>query len=65
LAQWFRARTENARGTRKTMIVALARKLLIALWRLVREGVVPDGVILRPAAKCWSTGPTASDVAKS
>ena len=49
LAQWFRTRTENARGTRKTMIVALARKLLIALWRLVREGVVPDGVILRPA----------------
>jgi transposase len=49
LARWFRARTENARGTRKTMIVALARKLLIALWRLVREGVVPDGVILRPA----------------
>ena len=49
LAQWFRARIENARGSRKTMIVALARKLLIALWRLVREGVVPDGVILRPA----------------
>ena len=49
LAQWFRARTENARGTRKTMIVALARKLLIALWRLVREDVMPDGVILRPA----------------
>ena len=49
LAQWFRARTESARGIRKTMIVALARKLLIALWRLVREGVVPDGVVLRPA----------------
>ena len=49
LAQWFRARTENARGTRKTMIVALARKLLIALWRLVREGVVPEGVVLRQA----------------
>ena len=49
LAQGFRARTESARGTRKTMIVALARKLLIALWRLVREGVVPDGVVLRPA----------------
>ena len=49
LAQWFRTRTENARGARKTMIVALARKLLIALWRLVREGVVPDGVVLRPA----------------
>jgi transposase len=49
LAQWFRTRTENARGTRKTMIVALARKILIALWRLVREGVVPDGIVLRPA----------------
>jgi transposase len=49
LAQWFRARTENARGTRKTMIVALARKLLIALWRFGREGIVPEGVVLRPA----------------
>jgi len=49
LTRWFRARTENARGTRKPMIVAMARKLLIALWRLVREGVVPDGVVLRPA----------------
>ncbi len=49
LAQWFRTRTESARGTRKTMIVAVARKLLVALWRLVREGVVPDGVVLRPA----------------
>ena len=36
LAVWYRARTADARGgTRKTMIVALARKLLIALWRLV------------------------------
>ena len=49
LARWYRARTENAAGSRKTMVVALARKLLIALWRLVRDGVVPDGVVLRPA----------------
>ena len=49
LAQWFRQRTENAPRTRKTMIVALARKLLIALWRFVREGVVPEGIVLRPA----------------
>ena len=49
LAQWFRARTENARGTRKTMIVALARKLLIALWRLVTTGEFPAGVVLRAA----------------
>jgi transposase len=45
----FYARTKNAPQTRKTMIVALARKLLIALWRLVREGIVPDGVVLRAA----------------
>jgi transposase len=49
LAKWFRARTENARGSRKKMIVALARKLLIALWRFVRDGVVPEGIVLRPA----------------
>jgi transposase len=49
LARWFRARTENARGTRKTMIVALARKLLIALWRLVTTGEVPADVVLRSA----------------
>jgi len=49
LAQWFGARTENSRGARKTMIVALARKLLIALWRLVTTGEVPAGVILRAA----------------
>jgi transposase len=50
LAQWFRSRTENAPGTRKPMIVALARKLLIALWRFVQEGVVPEGIVLRPAS---------------
>jgi transposase len=50
LVQWYRRRTENACGTRKTMIVALARKLLIALWRLVREGLVPEGVVMRPSS---------------
>jgi transposase len=49
LAKWFEARTKNARGSRKKMIVALARKLLIALWHFVRDGVVPEGVVLRPA----------------
>src|SRR5262245_25782197 len=48
LAKWFEARTENNRGLRKKMIVALARKLLIALWHLVRDGIVPEGVVLRP-----------------
>jgi len=51
LAQWYRARTADARGgTRKTMIVALARKLLIALWRFVTTGEAPEGVALRPAS---------------
>jgi len=49
LAQWYRARTDSAGKKRKTMIVALARKLLIALWRLVTIGEVPAGVVLRAA----------------
>jgi len=47
LAQWYRARTDGVKGARKTiMIVALARKLLIALWRMVTTGEVPEGVRL-------------------
>src|SRR5215471_6065438 len=38
LTQWYRARTASAGIKRKTMIVALARKLLIALWRLTIRG---------------------------
>jgi transposase len=50
LARWYRARTADARGgTRKAMIVALARKLLLALWRLVTTGETPEGLVLRPA----------------
>ena len=51
LARWFRARTEGSTGKRKTtMIVALARKLLIALWRMVTTGEVPEGVAQRQTA---------------
>jgi transposase len=50
LAQWFRSRTDGVKGARKTkMIVALARKLLIALWRMVTTGEVPHGVVVRQA----------------
>ena len=49
LAQWYQTRTESAGKKRKAMIVALARKLLIALWRLVTIGEVPAGVLLRAA----------------
>jgi transposase len=48
LAEWYRQRTQTAPATRKTLIVALARKLLIALWRLVHDGIVPKGVQMRP-----------------
>jgi len=50
LVEWYRARTSDGRPvTRKTMIVALARKLLVALWELVNTGKVPEGMKLHPA----------------
>jgi len=49
--RWFRERVgSTGRRARKIMVVALARKLLIALWRFVIDGVVPEGAILKPAA---------------
>jgi transposase len=51
LAQWYRQRTAGGEAiVRKKMIVALARKLLIALWRYVTTGELPAGVVLKPAA---------------
>lgn len=51
LAKWYRERTVNGRPiTRKVMIVAMARKLLIALWEYVGSGQVPPGMRLHPAA---------------
>jgi transposase len=47
LAQWFHTRVAEGKS-RKTMIVALARKLLIALWRFVTTGEIPQGVVLHP-----------------
>jgi transposase len=51
LARWYLRRVAGAGGVgRKTFIVALARKLLIALWRFAAAGEVPRGFVLRPAA---------------
>jgi transposase len=51
LAKWFRDRMAGANGRmKKVLLVALARKLLIALWRYVTNGVVPDGAVLEPAS---------------
>ena len=48
---WFRERISGTgRRMRKVMVVALARKLLIALWRFATQGVVPEGAVMKPAS---------------
>ena len=47
LARWFKAHSQRGR---KSAIVALARKLLVALWRYVTSGVVIEGAAMKPAA---------------
>ncbi len=47
LTKWFRRRTEGqSKRMRRVMIVALARKLAIALWRYLETGLVPEGAVL-------------------
>jgi transposase len=47
LSQWFMARvTRNGGRYKKTAIIALARKLLVALWKYVNAGVVIEGAVL-------------------
>jgi transposase len=49
LAQWFHARFGGAGGrARRIGIVAVARKLVIALWRFLTQGVLPEGAVLKP-----------------
>ena len=48
LSQWFHKRTsENGGARRKPAIIALARKLLIALWKFVQHGVVIEGAVMK------------------
>ena len=48
LAQWFHARVGVMKGRlRRIMLVAMARKLMVALWRYLREGLVPIGATLK------------------
>lgn len=50
LSQWFKQRVQDGGGRiRRVMIVAMARKLLIALWQFSNAGVVPKGAILKAA----------------
>jgi len=48
LSQWFHDRTQGQKGRiRRIMIVALARKLAIALWRYLETGLIPEGAVVK------------------
>jgi transposase len=48
LARWFHERVAGAKGRmRRIMLVAMARKLIVALWRYVTTGTVPEGAVLK------------------
>ena len=51
LSLWFHERVERlaADPARKTTIVALARKLLVALWKYISAGVVIEGAVMKAA----------------
>jgi transposase len=50
LVGWFHERVSGTgRRMRKVMVVAMARRLLIALWRFATQGVVPGGAVMKPA----------------
>jgi transposase len=50
LSRWFHERVGGMKGRiRRITIVAMARKLMIALWRYLTTGVVPNGAALRPS----------------
>jgi transposase len=51
LTQWFNQRTQGTgpnRRARRIAIVAVARRLAIALWRYLKDGVIPEGAQLKP-----------------
>lgn len=51
LSRWFKQRVGDQKGRiRRIAIVALARKLMVALWRYLTQGVVPENAIVRAAA---------------
>jgi len=48
LTAWYRERVTNARGRlRRVAIVAVARKLIVSLWRFVETGLIPEGAVLK------------------
>jgi transposase len=52
ITQWFHERVGDAKGrVRRIAIVAVARKLIVALWRFLETGLVPEGARLRPLSR--------------
>jgi transposase len=50
LSKWFRERVGDQKGrVRRIAIVAMARKLAVALWRYLETGVIPEGAVLKRA----------------
>ena len=52
LARWFLQRTKGTganKRSRRIAIVAVARRLVIALWRYLEDGVIPEGAVLKTA----------------
>lgn len=50
LSRWFHERVRDLKGRpRRVAIVAVARKLMVALWRYLETGLVPTGAVLRPS----------------
>ena len=48
LARWFHERVAGAKGRmRRIMLVAMARKLIVSLWRYVTTGTAPEGAVLK------------------
>jgi hypothetical protein len=52
LSKWFAQRVGEAKGRiRRIAIVALARKLMVALWRYLETGLIPEGAVMNAASK--------------
>jgi transposase len=49
LSRWFHKRFGEGKRLRRIGIVALARRVLIAIWQYLERGIVPEGAVLKPA----------------
>ena len=51
LSKWFAQRVGEAKGRiRRIAVVALARKLMVALWRYLETGLIPEGAVMNAAS---------------